>query len=154
MRAAPIRATTISFGNPNQILYSQYFFLSLDLFQGDAAFRPVDWRIKLTPAFNVNYLSVSELAVVSPNVDDGETRGRTFATLNEWFVETKLADLGPNYDFVSLRLGSQPFTSDFRGFIFSDINRGVRMFGTLDSQPATSSTSSISACRRRTPTAF
>ncbi len=120
------------FGNPNQILYSQYFFLSLDLFHGDGAFRPVDWRVKITPAFNVNYLSVSELEQVGPSPLDGLTRGRTFATVNEWFVETKLADFGPNYDFMSVRLGSQPFTSDFRGFIFSDTNRGVRLFGTLD----------------------
>src|SRR5207248_10537026 len=33
-------------------------------------------------------------------------------------------------DFVSVRAGSQPFTSDFRGFIFSDTNAGVRLFGT------------------------
>ena len=117
------------FGNPNQAFYSHNFFLSLDLFHGDTAFRPVDWRIKATPAFNVNYLAVNELAVVSPDVRKGTTRGRVFATLQEWFVETKLADLGPDYDFASMRVGSQPFTSDFRGFIFSDINRGVRLFG-------------------------
>ena len=50
--------------------------------------------------------------------------------LEQWFAEVKLADLSPDYDFVSLRLGSQPFTSDFRGFIFDDTNRGVRLFGT------------------------
>src|SRR5690606_12971659 len=50
--------------------------------------------------------------------------------LEEWFVETKLADLSPNYDFLSVRAGSQPFVSDFRGFVVSDINRGVRLFGT------------------------
>ncbi|MEN9666972.1 MAG: hypothetical protein RLZZ326_3335, partial [Planctomycetota bacterium] len=33
-------------------------------------------------------------------------------------------------DFVSIRGGSQPFTSDFRGFIFSDLNRAIRLFGT------------------------
>ena len=118
------------FGNPNQFFYNQNFILSFDLFHGDAAFRPVDWRVKITPAFNVNYLAVNELAVVSPNVTDGTTRGRTFGTLEEWFVESKLADIGPNYDFVSVRVGSQPFTSDFRGFIFSDTNRAVRLFGT------------------------
>ena len=48
-------------------------------------------------------------------------------------LESKLADLSPNYDFLSVRIGSQPFTSDFRGFIFSDVNRGLRFFGTLDS---------------------
>ena len=117
------------FGRPGQLFYTQDFFLSLDLFHGDAAFRPVDWRVKVTPAFNVNNLAVNELAVVSPDVTKGTTRARSFATLQEWFVESKLADLGPDYDFVSIRAGAQPFTSDFRGFIFSDTNRGVRLFG-------------------------
>jgi hypothetical protein len=31
---------------------------------------------------------------------------------------------------LSVRAGSQPFISDFRGFIFSDTNRAVRLFGT------------------------
>ena len=118
------------FGNPNQFLYSHTFFLSFDLFRGDAAFRPVDWRVKITPAFNINTLSVSELGVVGPDVTDGTSRYRTFFALQEWFLEAKLADIGPDYDFVSVRVGSQPFTSDFRGFIFSDMNRGVRLLGT------------------------
>jgi hypothetical protein len=118
------------FGKPNQFLYQQFFVLSADLFHGDAAFKPVDWRIKITPIFNVNYLAVEELAVVNPDVRKGTTRGRTWGALEEWFVEKKLADLGPDYDFLSVRVGSQPFTSDFRGFIFSDINRAIRLFGT------------------------
>jgi hypothetical protein len=117
------------FGNPNQLAYLQYFFLSLDLFHGDAAFRPFDWRFKVTGAVNYNMLSVNELGVVSPDVRDGASRHRSYVALQEWFFETKLADIGPNYDFVSMRIGSQPFTSDFRGFIFSDLNRGVRLFG-------------------------
>ncbi|MSQ96426.1 MAG: hypothetical protein EXR98_17990 [Gemmataceae bacterium] len=117
------------FGSPNQFFYSQNFFLSFDLFRGNAAFRPVDWRIKMTPAFNINYLSVDELGVVSPDVTKGTTRGRTFATLQEWFAEYKIADLSDDFDFLSIRAGSQPFTSDFRGFLFSDVNRGVRLFG-------------------------
>src|SRR5262249_34398324 len=55
-----------------------------------------------------------------------------FSTLQEWFVEKKLADLSPNFDFVSVRLGSQPFVSDFRGFIFNDVNRAARLFGTTE----------------------
>src|SRR5262249_17792257 len=31
--------------------------------------------------------------------------------------------------FLSLRIGSQFFTSDFRGFLFSDTNDAVRLFG-------------------------
>ena len=118
------------FGNPNQEVVNQFFRLSFDLFHGDAAFKPVDWRVKLTPVFNMNYLDVQELGVVNPDVTLGRTRFRDDFALEEWFFEAKLADLSPQYDFLSVRLGSQPFTSDFRGFIFDDTNRGVRLFGT------------------------
>jgi hypothetical protein len=118
------------FGKPNQFFYTHFFSVSTDLFHGDAAFKPVDWRVKLTPVFDVNYLDVEELGVVNPNVLRGRVRGRTWFSLEEWFVESKIADLSPDYDFVSARVGSQFFTSDFRGFIFSDTNRAVRLFGT------------------------
>ena len=117
------------FGNPNQFLFAQYNSVGFDLFHGDAAFKPVDWRLKLNAIFNQNYVHVEELAVVSPDVRDGKNRHRTFWALEEWFYEAKIADMSPNYDFLSVRAGSQPFTSDFRGFIFSDTNRGVRVFG-------------------------
>lgn len=118
------------FGNPDQYLYTHNFLVSVDVFHGDAAFKPMDWRIKINSIFNLNYLDVEELAVVNPDVNEGRTRSRQDFALEEWFVETKLADLSPNYDFVSVRAGSQLFVSDFRGFIFADINRGVRLFGT------------------------
>lgn len=118
------------FGNPNQFFISQNFFLSLDVVHGDGAFKPADWRVKVTPVFNMNYLEVQELGIVNPNVNDGSRRFRSDGALEEWFVETKLADTSPYYDFVSVRGGSQPFVSDFRGFIFADVNRSVRLFGT------------------------
>jgi len=117
------------FGNPNQFFFTQYNSLAFDLFKGNAAFKPFDWRLRMNVIFNQNYLKVQELAVVSPDVRDGTNRHRTDWALEEWFYETKIADMSPNYDFVSVRAGSQPFTSDFRGFIFSDTNRGVRVFG-------------------------
>jgi hypothetical protein len=121
------------FGRPNQFLTLNNFILSFDLFHGDGAFKPVDWRIKFTPIMDINYLAGEELGITNPDVRRGVDRGRTFTSLNEWFVETKLLDTSPNYDFVSMRIGSQPFVSDFRGFIFNDINRAVRLFGTNDS---------------------
>lgn len=124
--------TTDFFGRPGQYVHNELYTFSLDLFHGDAAFKPVDWRIKMTPAFNVNALSVEELAVVSPDVRQGTIRNRTWGALQEWFAEYKLADLSAEYDFVSVRAGSQPFVSDFRGFIFADVNRGVRLFGNAD----------------------
>lgn len=121
------------FGKPNQLPYLQFYEVNLDLFHGDAAFKPTDWRVRVGPVFNVNTLNVSELAVINPDVRRGVQRERNYFALQEVFVEKKIADLGPYYDFVSVRVGNQPFVSDFRGFIFNDINRGVRVFGTLDS---------------------
>ena len=121
------------FGLPGQFFYSQDFSFTMDLFHGDAAFKPVDWRILITPVFNINSLNLNELAQVNPNVTKGTGRERTFFALQEWFVKHKLADLSPDYDFVSVRVGSQPFTSDFRGFLFSDVNTAVRLFGTYES---------------------
>jgi hypothetical protein len=124
--------TTDFFGRSGQFAFSELITTQFEVFQGDAAFKPKDWSVVLTPAFNANTLSVQELAVINPDVRKGLVRNRSWTTLQEWFVEYKLADLSPQYDFLSVRAGSQPFTSDFRGFIFSDVNRGVRLFGNLD----------------------
>jgi hypothetical protein len=120
------------FGNPNQFFFRNDLRMSFELSHGDAGFKPVDWRAKITPVFNFNYLDVEELGVVSPDVTRGTTRAREDQSIEEWFVESKLADTSPYYDFTSIRAGSQPFVSDFRGFIFSDTNRAVRLFGTQD----------------------
>jgi hypothetical protein len=118
------------FGDPNQFFFTQYNSAAFDLFKGNTVFRPVDWRVRMNFIFNQNYLKVYELGVVSPDATLGTNRHRTDFALEEWFYESKIADLSPNYDFVSIRAGSQFFTSDFRGFIFSDVNRAVRIFGT------------------------
>lgn len=118
------------FGNPNQLFVSNFMRFSFNLSHGNASFKPADWQLRLTPVFNMNYLNANELGIVNPDVRYGTTRFRTRGALEEWFFEKKLADLNGDYDFVSVRAGSQPFISDFRGFIFSDTNRGVRLFGT------------------------
>lgn len=117
------------FGDPDQFFFAQYNSVAVEFFHGDASFKPADWRIRVNTFYNLNHLVADELAVVSPDVRDGTSRFRQHLTPEEWFIETKLADLSPFYDFVSVRAGSQPFVSDFRGFIFADINRGVRLFG-------------------------
>jgi hypothetical protein len=117
------------FGDPDQYFMAQNLVTSFELFHGDASFKPNDWRIKIAPVFNLNHLVADELGIVNPNVLDGQSRFRQDSALEEWFVESKLADLSTDYDFMSVRAGSQFFVSDFRGFIFSDTNRGVRLFG-------------------------
>jgi hypothetical protein len=134
----PFESTTRShreefFGSPNQLVNQQFLVLSIDLFHGDASFKPADWRVVVSPVFNVNALNVDELAVVNPDVRKGTQRDRSYFALQEYFVEYKIADTSPYFDFLSVRIGSQPFVSDFRGFLFSDTNRAVRLFGNANS---------------------
>ena len=117
------------FGDPDQFFLNNNAVFSVDWVHGDGAFKPADWRFKITQIFNINHLVADELGVVNPNVQRGTARMRADYAIEEWFFETKLADLSPDYDFMSVRAGSQPFVSDFRGFIFADTNRMVRLFG-------------------------
>lgn len=117
------------FGSDDQNLFVQNVELSFDLFQGLTTFQPVSQRVKATVILNFNRVSVRENAIVKPDVERGTTRNDGRLSLQELFYERKLKDLSPNYDFVSFRAGSQPFQSDFRGFIFSDTNLGFRAFG-------------------------
>jgi len=117
------------FGRDGQAFGFQQIALSADLFKGDTAFKPIEWRVKGTVVVNLNAVKVAENAVVRPDVRDGTSRVRGFLALQELFGEWKLRDLSPNYDFVSVRAGIQPFSSDFRGFVFTDTNFGVRLFG-------------------------
>jgi len=121
------------FGKGEQIFLSQTFRFSFDLFHGDAAYRPVDWRIRITPAVNVNYLHTEENGIVNVDVAKGTDRTDAHLGLQEAFFEYKLHDLSPNYDFVSVRAGIQQFSSDFRGFLFVEEQPGVRIFGNLRS---------------------
>ncbi len=121
------------FGHFRQYFMSENLSFSFDLFHGDTSFRPIDWRIKFTPEININYLNVQENGIVNVDVRKGTTRLDTHVGLQEAFVEVKLADLSSTYDFVSARAGIQSFNSDFRGFIFSDQEPGLRIFGNLRS---------------------
>ena len=119
------------FGRGEQEFVDSTLRFTLDLFHGDASFKPVDWRIRITPEISLNDLNVRELGIVGPDVRSGTNRFDTHLGLQEAFGEVKLHDLGPNYDFVSLRAGIQQFNADFRGFLFVDEQPAVRIFGDL-----------------------
>lgn len=121
------------FGKGQQFFLDQLFLFSFDLFHGDTSFRPIDWRIRITPAVSLNYLNVQERGIVNADVTKGTTRFDAHIGLQEAFGELKIKDIGPNYDFVSVRAGIQGFNSDFRGFLFVEEQPGVRIFGNLDS---------------------
>jgi hypothetical protein len=117
------------FGNCDQLFLDQTFRFSFDLFHGDTSFKPVDWRIRVTPELSLNYLDVNELGIVNADPRKGTTRFDDHVGLQEAFFELKLHDLSPNYDFVSARAGIQQFNADFRGFLFVDEQPGLRIFG-------------------------
>ncbi len=120
------------FGLSDQYFYANDFSIGIDLFQGETAFKPVDWALRVLGVYNHNYIDVEERNVVNPNPQKGTTREKEFYSLQEAFGEIHVRDLSNNYDFVSMRVGIQPFVSDFRGFIFNDTNLGVRIFGNYD----------------------
>ena len=121
------------FGQPEQFALNQTLQVSFELFRGDSTFKPRDWAIKISPTFSIpNYLNARENGVVNIDVRRGANRTDTHISLEEAFGEVKLFDVNANYDFVSVRAGIQSFVSDFRGFIFSDNNLGLRLFGAAD----------------------
>ena len=209
------------FGRGEQTFVSNDTSLSVDLFKGETAFKPVTWLVRANVVHNENWIRVREnnLIDVSPrgtdvatskkapdtskiqaiqpaansvnpqggdpgsfdttvnpgdvfnviapelqptgnakalvqvdpstqNIPAGKSKGRTasgkghdfagsrstirhrdFTALQEAFAEIHFRDLSDNYDFISSRIGIQPFVSDFRGFIFADTNLGARIFG-------------------------
>jgi hypothetical protein len=121
------------FGRFGQYFMSENMAFSVALFHGDTSFRPIDWQVKFTPEVNINYLHAQENGVVNFDVRKGNTRVDAHLGLQEAFVEAKIKDLSSSYDFVSVRAGIQSFNSDFRGFIFSDQEPGIRIFGNLRS---------------------
>jgi hypothetical protein len=121
------------FGHGGQGFLNQNFRFTFDLTHGDTSFRPADWRIRITTEANINYIHTRERGIVNQDVRFGTDRTDGHVGLQEAFVEYKLHDLSPNYDFVSVRVGIQQFTSDFRGFVYSEEQPGIRLFGNLRS---------------------
>ncbi|HXX92575.1 MAG TPA: hypothetical protein VEN81_03020, partial [Planctomycetota bacterium] len=121
------------FGGGGQNFINMDLAGTLELYEGNTSFRPRDWEIRATGVMNYTSIELRENRLVGPDVRSGTKRVDHFAALEEGLVEAHLLDLSDRYDFVSLRVGIQPFVSDFRGFLFSDTNLGARLFGTLGS---------------------
>ncbi|HXB73230.1 MAG TPA: hypothetical protein VNY05_33645 [Candidatus Acidoferrales bacterium] len=119
------------FGRGEQFAIQQNFRFSFDLFGGAAGFKPVDFEVKITPEFNINYTLARENGLISVDVANGIRRTDTNIGMQEMYFEKRLWANKSYFDFTSVRVGIQRFTSDFRGFIFSDEQPGARLFGTF-----------------------
>jgi hypothetical protein len=121
------------FGGTRQQVFSQSATADLTLYRGDTVFKPPDFQFKLTPVFDYNYLKVEDLSAVNIDPREGTTRSDNFTGLQAAFAEMRLRTVSEKFDFDSIRVGIQPFSTDFRGFLFQDDQLGVRLFGTRDS---------------------
>ncbi len=120
------------FGDGEQWLFNENLILSFSLIKGDTAFRPPDWEFRVVPVLNYNYTEVEENAALRRDPGEGTTRSDTFVALQEAFVDYHIRNVSDRYDFDSIRVGIQPFSTDFRGFLFQDVQLGVRLFGNRD----------------------
>ena len=119
------------FGNGDGFVYDQKWALRTELFKGNTAFEPFAWQIAIEGVVDLNDLDVAETGVVSPDPRDGTARLTNDAALQEASIEVHLANLSQRYDFISTKIGRQPFNSDFRSLMFFDTNQGARLFGSL-----------------------
>ena len=118
------------FGDTEQFFGSQTVITSASLIKGDTAFRPPDIEARLTLAFNYNYAWAQEERFLDANPLDGHTRTDYFVGVQEAFLDYHIRNVSERFDFDSIRVGIQPFSTDFRGFLFQDNQLGVRLFGT------------------------
>jgi uncharacterized protein YgiM (DUF1202 family) len=121
-----------TFGNGRQETLAETLILSFGLIKGDTVFRPPDYEFRFVPVVNVNRTAVQEVRLTNIVPTTGPDRNDNFIGVQELFFDKHLRDVSVRYDFDSLRVGIQPFASDFRGFLFTDQPLGVRLFGTRD----------------------
>lgn len=120
------------FGNGRQSVLLTQVAVSFDLFKGPQAFQPVDWRLKLTPVLQRTEVQVEHDGVLFADPSRGDRRVDDDFALQEALFEYHIADLSSRYDFLAMEGGILPFRSDFRGFVFDDVNLGARLFGNWD----------------------
>jgi hypothetical protein len=120
------------FGDPESILIDQKFVVQAEILKGATSYKPFDWQFLLQGVGDLASLTLFE-RVVFPDVREGTDFFLGDIELETGFLEVHLADLSANYDFLSTKIGRQPFNSDFRSLIFRDINQAARLFGSAAS---------------------
>jgi len=120
------------FGDSDSFGFNQNLITSFALIKGSTAFKPQDLEFRVTPVFNYNFARVNEKRILYVEPSEDLTRHDWFIGLQEAFIDYHIRNVTERYDFDSVRIGIQPFSSDFRGFLFQDNQLGVRFFGNRD----------------------
>lgn len=121
------------FGRGRQSTFAQNLIVSLSLLKGDTTFKPPELEIRFVPVLNYNVSKVEEVRALRIDPRSGTRRNDNFAAIQEAFVDYEYNIASEYFDFDDIRVGIQPFISDFRGFLFQDQPVGVRFFGTRES---------------------
>jgi hypothetical protein len=117
------------FSKSSQFLVNQSLIASFSLIKGNTAFKPPDFELRFTPVFNFNRTQVDEIGLLDANPAKGKTRNDSHLGVSEAFADYHIHNVSERYDFDSVRVGIQPFSTDFRGFLFQDSQLGIRLFG-------------------------
>jgi len=120
------------FGKNQSLVVAQTFIVGAALIKGSTAYKPPDFEWRLTLAAQANYVNVPERRILFVEPTKGTSRTDWFVGVQEAFYDYHIGDVSDRYDFDSLRIGIQPFQFDFRGFLFTDNQFGLRFFGTRD----------------------
>ncbi len=117
-------------GNGEQLGLVHNLVVEGVIYKGDTVFKPPDYEFRFTPVFNINHASVQERGVLKARAIAPLSRTEGVIGIQALFIDKHLRNVSSRYDFDSLRVGIQPFTADFRGFLFQDSAPGIRLFGT------------------------
>ncbi len=117
------------FGRGQQSVFVETIILSAAVIKGNTTFRPPDYEFRFVPAVQINHARIQEVRGLRIDPREGKSRTDTHVGIQELFGDVHLRNVSEYYDFDSLRIGIQPFISDFRGFIFQDVPFGIRLFG-------------------------
>ncbi len=126
---SPSSGALDSLGVPEQMAFTQNLIFETVLYKGDTVFRPPDLEFRFIPVFNLTAVTADEAGVLRADTTADLPRTEGFVGIQGLFVDKHLRNVSERFDFDSLRIGIQPITADFRGFLFQDSPLGVRLFG-------------------------
>jgi len=127
---SPNPGTLDVLGRPDQNAFTQNLLTEIVLYKGDTVFKPPDYEFRFIPVFNYTRVEAAEAGALRVDTTAPTTRTDNFVAIQGLFVDKHLRNVSERYDFDSIRVGIQPITADFRGFLFQDSPFGVRLFGT------------------------
>ena len=120
------------FGRSKQTVLVETLIFSIGILKGNTTFKPPDYEFRFVPAIQINHALIGEVRGLRIDPREGKKRTDSHLGIQEAFADVHLRNVSDRFDFDSVRVGIQPFTSDFRGFLFQDVPVGIRLFGIRD----------------------